>query len=51
MNLNLNILSEEEKLKIHGDSLKILGEIGVKFMSRNALIHLSKGVKSVLDSI
>ena len=36
MNLNLNILSEEEKLKIHGDSLKILGEIGVKFMSRNA---------------
>jgi len=48
MNLNLNILSEEEKLKIHGDSLKILGEIGVKFMSRNAL---SKGVKSVLDSI
>ncbi len=37
MKLNLNILSEEEKLRIHRDSLKILHEIGVKFMSRKAL--------------
>jgi len=37
MDLNLNILSEEEKRRIHGDSLKILDEIGVKFMSKKAL--------------
>ncbi len=37
MQLNLNILSEEEKLRIHLDSLKILGEIGIKFMSFKAL--------------
>ncbi len=42
MKLNLNILSEEEKLRIHADSLKILGEVGVKFMSDKALDILDR---------
>ena len=37
MKLHLNILSEDEKLRIHADSLKILQEVGVKFMSDRAL--------------
>lgn len=37
MRLNLNILSEEEKLRIHADSIKILAEVGAKFLSDNAL--------------
>ena len=42
MQLNLNILTEEEKLRIHADSLKILKEVGVKFMSDRALDVLDK---------
>ena len=42
MQLNLNILSEEEKLRIHADSLKILSEVGVKFMSDKALDVLDR---------
>ncbi|MBW2613434.1 MAG: trimethylamine methyltransferase family protein, partial [Deltaproteobacteria bacterium] len=47
MKLSLNILSEEEKLRIHGDSLKILSEIGVKFMSDNALKVLAENGATV----
>ena len=42
MQLNLNILSEEEKLRVHADSLKILSEVGVKFMSDKALDILDR---------
>lgn len=42
MKLNLNLLSEEEKLRIHADSLKILKEVGVKFMSDKALDVLDR---------
>ena len=42
MQLNLNILTEEEKLRIHADSLKILSEVGVKFMSDRALDVLDR---------
>jgi len=42
MQLNLNILSEEEKLRVHADSLKILKEVGVKFMSDKALDVLDR---------
>ncbi|RLC19419.1 MAG: hypothetical protein DRI24_00015 [Deltaproteobacteria bacterium] len=57
MKLSLKILSEAEKLRIHGDSLKILGEIGVKFMTDNyneirpsftSLIHSSKHIQNEL---
>lgn len=37
MRLNLNVLSEDEKVRIHADSLKMLREVGVKFMSDKAL--------------
>jgi trimethylamine:corrinoid methyltransferase-like protein len=31
MKLNLNFLSEDEKHRIHRDSLKILSRVGVKY--------------------
>ena len=37
MKLGLNFLTAEEKLRIHKDSLKILDQVGVKFMSPTAL--------------
>lgn len=42
MQLKLSILSEEEKLRIHADSLKILSEVGVKFMSDRAFDVLDR---------
>ena len=35
-------ITEEEKLRIHADSLKILSEVGVKFMSDKALDVLDR---------
>jgi len=37
MKLGLNFLLEDEKLRIHEDSIKILSSVGVKFMSDKAL--------------
>ncbi|MCG6909325.1 MAG: trimethylamine methyltransferase family protein [Deltaproteobacteria bacterium] len=47
MQLHLNILSEEEKVRIHADSLKILAEVGVKFMSDKALDVLDANGASI----
>jgi len=51
MRLGLNFLSEDEKLRIHADSIKILSRIGVKFMSDKALDILKKnGAKVDYDT-
>ena len=42
MKLGLNFLSEDEKHRIHRDSIKILSQVGVKFMSNKALDILEK---------
>jgi trimethylamine--corrinoid protein Co-methyltransferase len=42
MKLGLNFLSEDEKQRIHRDSIKILSQVGVKFMSKKALKILEK---------
>jgi trimethylamine:corrinoid methyltransferase-like protein len=42
MKLGLNFLSEDEKHRIHRDSVKILSRVGVKFMSDKALDILEK---------
>ncbi len=42
MRLGLNFLSEDEKQRIHKDSIKILSQVGVKFMSKKALKILEK---------
>jgi trimethylamine--corrinoid protein Co-methyltransferase len=42
MKLGLNFLSEDEKQRIHRDSIKILSQVGVKFMSNKALKILEK---------
>ena len=46
MNMQGRFLSEEEKLRIHQDSIKILEEIGIRYPSRIALAILeSKGAR------
>jgi len=42
MKLDLNFLSEDEKHRIHRDSIKILSRVGVKYMSDKALNILEK---------
>lgn len=42
MKLGLNFLSEDEKHRIHRDSVKILSRVGVKYMSNKALKILEK---------
>ena len=42
MKLGLNFLSQDEKHRIHKDSIKILSRVGVKFMSNKALKILEK---------
>ena len=42
MKLGLNFLSEDEKLRIHKDSIKILSRGGVKYLSNKALKILEK---------
>ena len=42
MRLGLKFLSEEEKQRIHQDSIQILSQVGVKFMSTKALKILEK---------
>ena len=51
MKLGLNFLSGDEKRRIHKDSIKILFEVGVKFMSDKALGILKKnGAKVDFDT-
>jgi trimethylamine:corrinoid methyltransferase-like protein len=45
--LGLNFLSEDEKQRIHQDSIKILSRVGVKFMSNKALDILERNGASV----
>ena len=47
MKLGLNFLSEDEKHRIHKDSIKILSQVGVKFLSDKALKILEKNGASV----
>jgi len=47
MKLGLNFLSEDEKHRIHKDSIIILSQVGVKFMSNKALKILEKNGASV----
>jgi trimethylamine--corrinoid protein Co-methyltransferase len=42
MKLGLNFLSEDEKQRIHRDSIKILSRVGVKYLSNKALKILEK---------
>ena len=42
MRLGLNFLSDDEKHRIHKDSINILSRVGVKFMSDKALKILGK---------
>ena len=37
MNIQCQILADEEKHKIHAESIRILAEVGVKFLSDNTL--------------
>jgi trimethylamine--corrinoid protein Co-methyltransferase len=51
MRLGLNFLSQEEKQRIHKDSIHILSQVGVKFMSLKALKILHKnGARIDYDS-
>ena len=47
MQLSCQFLSEEEKHRIHRDSLKVLAKIGVKFRSQKALKILARNGASV----
>jgi trimethylamine--corrinoid protein Co-methyltransferase len=47
MKLGLKFLSEDEKHRIHQDSIKILSQVGVKFMSNKALNILEKNGAAV----
>jgi len=47
MKLGLNFLSEDEKQRIHRDSISILSHVGVKFMSDKALKILKQNGASV----
>ena len=42
MKTQCQFLSENEQLKIHEQSIKILEEVGVKFLSKKALKILEK---------
>ena len=47
MKLGLNFLSGDEKRRIHRDSIKILSQVGVKFLSNKALKILEKNGANV----
>ena len=47
MKLDLNFLSEDEKHRIHKDSIKILSRVGVKFLSKKAIKILEKNGANV----
>ncbi|MCP4693257.1 MAG: hypothetical protein GY859_34770 [Desulfobacterales bacterium] len=50
MSLNCPILSEENKERVHGQSLRILSDVGVQFLSDKALAILSEnGAKVDFD--